>query len=132
MTEALGLLETVGLTPALVAIDAMEKAANIEVLNVELNDFYGVCVKIVGRVADVSTAIEAGRRAAEAMGGQPVSDVIPGVDRRALPVIAGRREFNPLIQQEVVFFPSRPAVTSLGPGERRRVEDSPHPRHGEA
>jgi carbon dioxide concentrating mechanism protein CcmO len=106
MTEALGLLETVGLTPALVAVDTMEKAANVRVLSAELNDFYGVCVKIVGPVADVSAALAAGRRRAETMGGRPVTDFIPRVDPRARPVIIGQREFNPLIEQEVVFFAS--------------------------
>ena len=112
MNGALGLLETVGLTPALVAVDVMEKAANIRVFSAELNDFYGICVKILGPVADVSTAIAAGRRLAEAMGGQPVTDIIPRVDRRAGPVIAGRPERSPLIEQEVVFFPDDQTTSS--------------------
>jgi carbon dioxide concentrating mechanism protein CcmO len=105
MSEALGLLEIVGLTPSLVALDAMEKAANVRVLNAELNDLYGVCLKVVGSVDDVTAAIEKGRRLAEAMGGQPVADVIPHVDPGAGPVIAGTREYNSLFEQDVVFFP---------------------------
>jgi carbon dioxide concentrating mechanism protein CcmO len=105
MSEALGLLEITGLTPSLVALDAMEKSANIKVLNAELNDFYGVSLKITGSVDDVRTAIERGRRLAETMGGQPVADVIPHADPGARSVMAGAREYNPLIEQDVVFFP---------------------------
>ena len=68
MNEAVGLLETIGLSATLVAVDAMEKAANVRVIQCELNDFYGVCTKIAGKTSDVSIAIEAGRRVAEADG----------------------------------------------------------------
>ena len=61
MNETLGLLETTGLTPTLVALDAMEKSGNIRVIQCELNDFCGVCTKIAGATAAVKTAIEAGR-----------------------------------------------------------------------
>lgn len=105
MNEAVGLLETTGLTVTLVAVDAMEKAADVRVLQCELNDFYGVCTKITGAVAAVSTAIEAGRRAAERMGTTPVADVIHRVDSRAAAAIQSPREYNPLIEQDVVFFP---------------------------
>ena len=50
MIGTMGLLETTGLTPAMVAIDTMVKAAAVRVLQLELNDLYGVCVKItIGR-----------------------------------------------------------------------------------
>lgn len=105
MSETLGLLETTGLTPTLAAIDAMEKAADVEVIQCELNDFYGVCTKITGKVAAVTAAIEAGRRVAEQMGGQPIADVIPRSDAGAMGAIMSPPEYNALIEQEVVFFP---------------------------
>ena len=39
MTESLAMLETTGYTPAIVALDVMDKAARIRVLQAELNDF---------------------------------------------------------------------------------------------
>ena len=105
MNEAVGLLETIGLSATLVAVDAMEKAANVRVLQCELNDFYGVSTKIAGKTSDVSIAVEAGRRVAERMGGAPVIDVIPRCDPRAAAAIIAPRESNPLIEQDVVFFP---------------------------
>ena len=105
MNEAVGLLETIGLTATLVAVDAMEKAADVRVIQCELNDFYGVCTKIAGNTAAVSTAIKAGRRVVEQMGGMPVTDVIHRVDPQAAGAIHSPREYNPLIEQDVVFFP---------------------------
>ena len=60
LSETVGLLETTGLTPTLAAVDAMEKAGDVRVIQCELNDFYGVCTKIAGSVSAVTAAIEAG------------------------------------------------------------------------
>ena len=112
MNEAVGLLETIGLTATLVAVDAMEKAADVRVIQCELNDFYGICTKITGATAAVNAAIEAGRRVAERMGGQPVADVINRSDPRAMTASVSPREYNPLIEQDVVFFPDYQPTTS--------------------
>ncbi len=106
MSQSIGLLETIGLTPTLAAVDAMEKAADISLIQCELNDFYGICTKITGSTAAVVTAIEAGRQTAERMGGKPISDVIPRVDPRALGAIISPNEYNPLIEQDVVIVPN--------------------------
>jgi carbon dioxide concentrating mechanism protein CcmO len=96
-------LETTGLTPAMVAIDEMVKAAAIRVMQIELNDLSGVCVKITGPTAEVQTAIEAGRRAAGLMQGNPVTTVLTRTAGEAVPAICAQPEFSPLIQQAVVF-----------------------------
>jgi microcompartment protein CcmL/EutN len=103
MTGTLGLLETTGLTPAMAAIDSMLKSAAVEIVQVELNDFYGVCVKISGATADVQTAIGTGKRVAEEMGGAPVTTVLTRASPGAVPAIRSKPEFSPLIQQNVVF-----------------------------
>ena len=106
--DALGLFETTGLTPALVALDAMDKAGEIRVVQVEVNDLLGVCIKVRGGVAAVQAALEAGRAVAERMGGQPVVAIIPRPQETAWTAIFSPPEFNPLIQQDVVFFPADP------------------------
>ena len=83
MNEALGILEVTALTPTLVALDAMEKAANVRLVQCELNDFYGVCIKIAGPAATVAAALEAGRRIAETMGGRPIANIIYRCDEEA-------------------------------------------------
>ena len=103
MSHTLGLLETTGLTPAMVALDAMAKTAAVAVLQIELNDLYGVCVKICGSTSAVQTAIEKGCRVAEQMRGQPRATVLTRPATAALPSIRSSPEFSPLIQQPVVF-----------------------------
>jgi microcompartment protein CcmL/EutN len=103
--EALGILETTGATPAMVALDTMEKRAGLRLVQAELNDFLGIVLKVAGPVAVVRDAIEAGRDAAERMGGKPTGEVINRPDPEAWKAIQSRREFNPLIQQDIVFDP---------------------------
>lgn len=106
--SALGILETNGWTPAMVALDAMEKSARIAVWQVELNDFLGTVIKIVGSVDSVRAAIDAGQQAAQMMQGKPVCTVIPRVSDQAAQGIVSALEFNPLIQQNVVKNLSQP------------------------
>lgn len=102
VNDALGLLETLGYTPAMVALDVMEKSAPIRVLQAELNDLLGVIVKIAGDPSSVETAVAAGHAAAVQMSKDVVSDVIHHVDPEAWKAIESPAEFNPLIQQAVV------------------------------
>jgi microcompartment protein CcmL/EutN len=103
MIGTLGLLETTGLTPAMVAIDTMLKAAAVKVFQLELNDLSGVCVKMTGSTADVQTAMAVGRSAAEQMQGHPITSILTQVSLSAAPAIRAQAEFSPLIQQAVVF-----------------------------
>jgi microcompartment protein CcmL/EutN len=105
VTTALGSLEIRGFTPGLVALDALDKAASIDVMQVEMNDFYGVVIKVTGASADVAAAIDAGRSVAETMGGQPLATVLNRPDERALAAIESPREVSALTQQEVVLRP---------------------------
>jgi microcompartment protein CcmL/EutN len=122
LSDALGILEVTGLTPALVALDTMDKAAGIRLLQTESNDFYGVVLKITGPVDAVQAAVAAGRSAAEQMGGKPVSTVINHPDPRAWPALQSPVETSPLIQQPVV---KNPNYEQLAPsGERKRMADN--------
>jgi microcompartment protein CcmL/EutN len=103
MTGTLGLLETTGLTPAMVAIDTMLKAAAVKIFQLELNDLSGVCIKVTGTTAAVQTAIAVGRVVADQMGGQPTSTVLTRVSPSAVAALRSQAEFSPLIQQAVVF-----------------------------
>lgn len=113
MTEALGILEVTGFTPAMVALDAMTKAAEVRVLQAELNDFLGVVIKVVGSTAAVAESVAAGHDIADRMQGRPVSTVLNRPDQRAMQAIESRREVSPLIQQDVVLFP-RPLEQPTG------------------
>lgn len=126
ITETLGTLETTGFTPALVALDAMEKRATLRLLQVELNDFYGVVIKVLGSVSDVVAAIETGREIAERMGGQPIANVITRPATTAWPALESVSEFNPLIQQDVVMTPRAAGTTAGKKHKESAVADSPN------
>lgn len=106
MSEGLGLLEISGLSPALVVLDAVEKAAGVRLLQMELNDFYGVLLKVVGGAAALRDAVAAARHTVERMGGTIVTSVLDAPDTEALRAIHSRQEFSPLLEAPVVFFPN--------------------------
>ena len=118
------MLETTGLTPAIAALDVMAKTASIRVVQAEINDFLGVCVKIRGEVADVQAAIDAGQTIASRMGGRPVVDVINRPDSDAWTVIESASEFNPLIQQDVVMLPAYESLGQLSEDEEQPLAES--------
>ncbi len=105
MNQALGILEVTGFTPAMVALDCMDKAGDIRLLQTESNDFYGVVLKVQGSVANVMAAIAAGKAAAEQMQGKPVATIINRPDDRAWAALMSPPETSPLIQQPVVKTP---------------------------
>lgn len=86
----------------MVALDAMEKAASVRLWQVELNDFSGTCIKILGPVDAVRLAVDAGYEIAQQMQGDPVCTVIPRMSDGGFQGIRSAIEFSPLIQQNVV------------------------------
>lgn len=75
--QALGLLETVGMVPALEACDKMLKAADVELISYENVGSTLVTIMIKGDVAAVKAAIDAGKEAASAIGKLTAANVIP-------------------------------------------------------
>lgn len=121
MSEALGLIEVRGWSPSMLVLDRLEKAARVQLLQVELNDLYGVCMKVAGPLANVRTALNAGKALADSMQVECVIDVIPRPDRRSNAAHDARPEFNPLIEQDVVHLPAswpREKENSLTQDER--------------
>jgi microcompartment protein CcmL/EutN len=96
----------------MVALDAMDKAGEIRVLQVESNDFYGVVLKVTGSQASVAAAIAAGKAVAEPMGGKPVGAVLNNPDDRAWPALESKVEISPLIQQPIVKTPNYESIAS--------------------
>ncbi len=68
MPQALGLVETKGLVGAIVAADAMLKAANVTLIGKEKVTPALITIKIIGETAAVKSAIEAGVAAAARVG----------------------------------------------------------------
>lgn len=75
--EALGLVETIGLVPALQAADQMLKAANVELISYENIGSTLVTIMVKGDVGAVKSAVEAGAKAAAAIGKLTAYNVMP-------------------------------------------------------
>ena len=75
--QALGMIETKGLTAQFEATDAMLKAANVELIGWEKIGSGNVCVFLKGDVAAVKAAVEAGATAASSLGEVVAVHVIP-------------------------------------------------------
>ncbi len=91
MQLALGLIETKGLIGAIEAADAMVKAANVKLVSKEKITAALVTVKIIGEVAAVKFAVDAGAAAAQRVGQLVSAHVIPRPDDQL---------------EEIIYFPS--------------------------
>ena len=88
--EALGLIETRGLTASIEAADAMTKAANVVLVGTEKIGSGLVSVIVRGDVGAVKAAVEAGAEAASRLGELVAQHVIPrphGDVEKILPTI---------------------------------------------
>lgn len=78
MQKALGLIETIGLVPAIEAADAAVKAANVVLLGYSNTKGSGkITIKVVGDVGAVQAAVAAGVAAASRIGKVYGHHVIP-------------------------------------------------------
>lgn len=75
--EALGLVETLGMVPAIEAADKMLKAAEVELISYENIGSTLVTIMVKGDVAAVKAAVEAGTEAAAAIGKVTAHNVMP-------------------------------------------------------
>jgi ethanolamine utilization protein EutM len=81
MRAALGMIEAIGLTTAVSALDAACKAADVELVGFDkvigVNKSISVTIHIAGEVAAVRAAVDAGVEAAMRVGDVSASHVIP-------------------------------------------------------
>ena len=75
--EALGMIETRGLTAAIEAADAMTKAAEVSLVGTEKIGSGLVTVMVRGDVGAVKAAVESGSTAASRLGELVATHVIP-------------------------------------------------------
>lgn len=75
--EALGLVETRGMVPAVYALDVMCKSADVVLVSYENIGSGLVTVLVKGDVAAVRTAVERGAKAAASIGTLTAQNVMP-------------------------------------------------------
>ena len=77
-TQALGMIETLGLVSSVEAADAMAKASNVDLLYKRAIGGGYITVMVRGDVGAVRTALGAGRKAAAKIGKVVSTRIIPG------------------------------------------------------
>lgn len=97
--EALGLIETKGLTGAIVAADTALKAANVTLLNAEVIKGGYVTVQLSGDVAAVKAAVDAGSEAVGVFGTLISAHVIPRMDMGTSRLIKNVQPAEELLEQ---------------------------------
>ncbi len=95
----------------MIVLDAMEKTAGVRVLETELNDSPGVCMKITGPLGDIQSAARAAEAAASAMQTRVIVHVIPRPSEGSWTSIEAPPDYNPLIEQPTVQRPERKMKT---------------------
>jgi carbon dioxide concentrating mechanism protein CcmO len=126
MTDGIGILEIHGLTPALCALDAAEKAASIRILQMELNDFGGVVIKWSAPSAPLRASIAAARLVCEQMHAVCVSALLDRPDPEARKAIHSPQEYSPLLDAPVVFFPDYEPIRTTTEETRTMPETQPY------
>lgn len=111
--EGVAILEITGLGPALVALDAAEKSAQVRIDHYELNDFYGVCARIHGAPAALQATVACVRDTIARLGGQCVCTTINAPHAQAWKIIHGQSEYQPLLEQQAVFFARTPSSDTI-------------------
>ncbi len=107
---ALGLIEIGSWTASIAAIDAAEKAADIRLIQIELNDMLGASAKIVGEVAAVKAALDAAVAMAKSLNASVVVSAINRPATETAKLVPLAEEFNPLIEQNVLHVPKEKAM----------------------
>ncbi|MBN4050911.1 MAG: microcompartment protein [Alkaliphilus sp.] len=81
MSKALGIIETIGLTPAIAALDSATKNAEVTFVGYEkvigVGAAVSISIQLVGDVAAVQASVEAGVNAAQKVGIVIAHHVIP-------------------------------------------------------
>ena len=109
--QGLALIEITNFTPAIVALDALEKAAGVRLVQMELNDFNGVFMKIGGDPSSLRAAADAAKQTVEAMQGKINLTIINSPSEEALRAIMSKPEKSPLLNQSIVFDPQTSPAT---------------------
>ena len=118
---ATALLEIYSLGAALVVLDQIEKAAAVTVLQAELNDNYGLFLKLTGDSDSLRIAVETAQTITREMQVSLTAQVLDAPHAGTWRVIESPPEYQSLLEQEVVFIP-KPRKLSMT--EKSKVPDA--------
>ncbi len=133
--DALGMIETKGLVGAIEAADAMVKAANVKIVGKEQTNPALITIKIVGDVAAVKSAVDAGAAAAQKVGELVSIHVIPQPDEQMLFLFPELRDDDsPVLEQDeipAVIINEKPIEPIKSPSPEKPVKSEIKKEHTE-
>ncbi len=134
MKLAVGLIETKGLVGAIEAADAMVKAADVKIVNKEKSTAALITIKIIGEVAAVKSAIDAGAAAAQRVGQlvsvhvipRPHEDIDSIINGTEMVIVPGTHKSTPPLQKVEKRVPqttnkTEPKISSPEPTQKTTV-----------
>lgn len=107
--EALGMIETIGMVPALDGCDKMLKAADVELISYENIGSTLVTILVKGDVAACRASVAAGKARAEAIGTLTAANVIPRPIRAVGDIVSCHD-----VEQAIQPDPATTVYTALG------------------
>jgi microcompartment protein CcmL/EutN len=102
-SRALALFEVHSLTASALVVDAIEKSSGVEVVQAELNDAYGIFLRASGDVASLQIAVEEATRLAAKLRVDIGTAVLTSFESAATRGLLAQPEYQPLLNQAVVF-----------------------------
>ena len=111
MEDSVVFVEIGGWSPAMVVLDAMEKTASVRVLQAELNDQPGVCLKLTGSLGDTRAAAESAGEIASRMQVPYTVHVIASPAPGSETAFNPPADYNQLFEQATVHVPPPPPTT---------------------
>lgn len=120
---ALGLIETIGLSTAMVALDAATKSADVTLMGYDrvigVDKMISVTLNLSGDVAAVQAAVEAGQ-AAGARVGRVVSARVIASPHEEVDKIISRYEKSFLAGEEDIPLPAKKTTPAKAPAESKK------------
>lgn len=112
--KSAGVIEISSWSVGMLATDAACKSAPVRIVQAELNDMLGVCVRLAGDVAALHTAIGVADRIAAECGVSVYTSVLSRVDAQTRTnMLHVPTEYNPLIEQHVVHTPEESIMSEV-------------------
>ncbi|WP_010587065.1 BMC domain-containing protein [Schlesneria paludicola] len=111
-TLSLALLEVNNLAPSFIVADACSKAANVRILGIESTDGAAQCIKLVGPVADVQSAVETAIELAKRMGSSAFCSVMPAPLELTYKLADAKPALSPLLGSYDIRKPRENAMTT--------------------
>lgn len=114
---AVGLVEVFGLPPAVFVADAMVKAADVRLVDLEVNTLGAMTIKVTGDVGAVRTAFENGERMATELGANVATSLISSYSPQGVrPWIEAPQKITRLLKSRSSLIPLDGEISNLALG----------------